>query len=156
MVDVLSLAGANLLSPPVLFFALGLAAGFVRSDLSIPEQIAKGLSIYLLLAIGYKGGAAAAANGLDQAFLAAIAVGLALSLAMPVIAFAILNGAKGVDRATKAATAAHYGSFSIVTFVAAMRFAESAGMPRGPIPAAYATSATPSPPSWKPLASSSP
>ena len=131
MVDVLSLAGANLLSPPVLFFALGLAAGFVRSDLSIPEQIAKGLSIYLLLAIGYKGGAAAAANGLDQAFLAAIAVGLALSLAMPVIAFAILNGAKGVDRATKAATAAHYGSISIVTFVAAMSFAESAGLEPG-------------------------
>lgn len=131
MVDILSLAGANLLSPPVLFFALGLAAGFVRSDLSIPEQIAKGLSIYLLLAIGYKGGAAAAANGLDQAFLAAIAVGLALSVAMPIIAFAILNGAKGVDRATKAATAAHYGSISIVTFVAAMSFAESAGLEPG-------------------------
>jgi hypothetical protein len=84
-----------------------------------------------LLAIGYKGGAAAAANGLDQAFLAAIAVGLALSLAMPVIAFAVLNGAKGVDRATKAATAAHYGSISIVTFVAAMSFAESAGLEPG-------------------------
>lgn len=131
MMDLISLAGANLLSPPVLFFALGLAAGFVRSDLSIPEQIAKGLSIYLLLAIGYKGGAAAAANGLDRAFLAAIAVGLALSLAMPVIAFTVLNGARGVDRATKAATAAHYGSISIVTFVAAMSFAESAGLEPG-------------------------
>jgi len=131
MTDLLSLAGANLLSPPVLFFALGLAGGFIRSDLSIPEQVAKGLSIYLLLAIGYKGGAAAAANGLDQAFLSAIAIGLALSLAMPLLAFVLLNGAKGVDRATKAATAAHYGSISIVTFVAAMSFAESAGLNPG-------------------------
>jgi hypothetical protein len=131
MIDLLSLAGANLLSPPVLFFALGLAAGFARSDLAIPEQIAKGLSIYLLLAIGYKGGAAAAANGLNEAFIAAIIVGLGLSVAMPLIAFAVLNPARGIDRATKAATAAHYGSISIVTFVAAMSFAESAGLQPG-------------------------
>ncbi len=131
MSELLLLALANLLSPPVLFFALGLAAGFARSDLSIPEQIAKGLSIYLLLAIGYKGGAAAAANGLHQEFINAIIVGLGLSVAMPLIAFAILNAAKGVDRATKAAAAAHYGSISIVTFVAAMSFAESAGLEPG-------------------------
>jgi hypothetical protein len=131
MTDILSLALANLLSPPVLFFALGAAAGFARSDLSIPEQIAKGLSIYLLLAIGYKGGAAAAANGLNAAFLLAIALGLTLSMLMPLVAFGALSRAKSVDRLTRAATAAHYGSISIVTFVAAMNFADNAGLNPG-------------------------
>jgi uncharacterized protein len=138
MADLLSLALANLLSPPVLFFALGIAAGFARSDLAIPEQVAKGLSLYLLLAIGYKGGAAAAANGLDAAFLAAIGLGLVLSCLMPLVAFAFLRGAKSIDRVTAAATAAHYGSISIVTFVAAMDFAANAGLAPGSYLAAVA------------------
>ena len=55
MHDILSLAGTNLLSPPVLFFALGFAASFARSDLEVPQAVAKALSLYLLLAIGFTG-----------------------------------------------------------------------------------------------------
>lgn len=131
MPDVLSLAAANFLSPPVLFFALGVAAGFARSDLALPDQVAKALSIYLLLAIGFKGGVAARASGLEQDFLSALALGLVLSAAMPFVAFAIVRAAAKLDRATAAAVAAHYGSISIVTFVASMEFARLAGFAPG-------------------------
>ncbi|WP_291896482.1 sodium-dependent bicarbonate transport family permease [Maricaulis sp.] len=53
---MLDLALATLTSPPVLFFALGLTAALVRSDLALPEAVSKGLSLYLVLAIGFKGG----------------------------------------------------------------------------------------------------
>ena len=63
MADILALAGANLLSPMVLCFVLGAVAALVRSDLEIPEALAKGIAIYLMLAIGMKGGLALAKSG---------------------------------------------------------------------------------------------
>ena len=57
---MIELATSNLLSPMVLFFVLGLSASLARSDLSIPEAIAKGMSLYLMMAIGFKGGAGVA------------------------------------------------------------------------------------------------
>ncbi|MEL6523773.1 MAG: sodium-dependent bicarbonate transport family permease, partial [Pseudomonadota bacterium] len=72
MSSIFDLALANLLSPLILFFVLGVAAAFARSDLSFPEAIAKGMSLYLLFAIGFKGGASVASHGID--------LGLALSL----------------------------------------------------------------------------
>jgi hypothetical protein len=60
---ILDAALANLLSPPILFFVLGLLAGWVRSDLEVPDAIAKALALYLILAIGFKGGAAMAESG---------------------------------------------------------------------------------------------
>lgn len=117
------MAATNLLAPPALFFALGLFAAFVRSDLSMPEAAAKLLSLYLLLSIGFKGGAAAHAAGLNLEILAALLVGIALSAIMPVIIFPIFKKLAGLDAVTAAATAAHYGSISIVTFVAAVDFA---------------------------------
>ncbi len=63
MASALELAAANLLSPMVLFFLLGLCATLARSDLSIPEAIAKGMSLYLMLAIGFKGGVASPSTG---------------------------------------------------------------------------------------------
>ena len=144
MTDFLTLAIQNLTAPAVLFFALGAAAGFARSDLSIPDAVAKGLSLYLLLAIGFKGGVAAQANGLTGGFVSALALGFALSVLMPFVAFAILRAAGKLDRATLAATAAHYGSISIVTFVAAMDFAKLAGLaPGGYLSAVAAVMETP-------------
>lgn len=131
MADVFTLALQNLTAPAVLFFALGVLAGFARSDLTIPDAFAKGLSIYLLLAIGFKGGVAAQTTGLTPEFAAALGLGLALSIAMPFVAFAVLRAVSSLDRATLAATAAHYGSISIVTFVAAMDFAKLAGLQPG-------------------------
>jgi hypothetical protein len=139
MTDILGLAAANLMSPAVLFFALGLFAGLAKSDLAIPEQVAKGLSIYLLLSIGFKGGAAARANGLDSDFLSALGVGLGLSVVMPIVAFLVLRLLAGkLERVTLAGTAAHYGSISIVTYVAAMDFARLAGFEPGAYLAAVA------------------
>lgn len=119
MSGILDLALANLISPIILSFALGLAAALARSDLTIPEAVAKGMSIYLLFAIGFKGGAAVAANGLDGTLLAAIAGGIVLSFALPLIAFSLLKVMTKLSALDAAAVAAHYGSISIVTFVAA-------------------------------------
>ena len=119
MTEILTLAGANLISPIILSFALGLAAALARSDLSVPEAVAKGLSLYLLFAIGFKGGAAVAQNGASAALLLAIGAGLILSFGLPLIAFAVLRIMTAMSRLDAAAVAAHYGSISIVTFVAA-------------------------------------
>jgi hypothetical protein len=123
---MLELAAANLLAPPVLFFVLGAAAAFAKSDLSIPEAAAKTLSIYLLLAIGFKGGVAARAEGLTPEFMGAIVAGFALSALLPLVVFPLFLRLAKLDGPTAAATAAHYGSISIVTFVAASDFAARA------------------------------
>lgn len=119
MTDILDLAAANLISPIILSFALGLAAALARSDLTIPEAVAKGMSIYLLFAIGFKGGASVAAHGVDGTLLSAIGAGVVMSFGLPFIAFALLKILTRLDATDAAAVAAHYGSISIVTFVAA-------------------------------------
>ncbi|MEM6275828.1 MAG: sodium-dependent bicarbonate transport family permease [Pseudomonadota bacterium] len=125
---MLELAASNLLSPIILSFALGLFAALARSDLSIPEAAAKGMSIYLLFAIGFKGGVAVADNGIDAQLLATLAAGLVLSAAIPFVAFALLKTLTRLDTLNAAAVAGHYGSISIVTFVAASSVLESAGL----------------------------
>ncbi|MDX2236010.1 MAG: sodium-dependent bicarbonate transport family permease [Hyphomonadaceae bacterium] len=125
------LAAQNLLSPAILFFALGLAAGLLRSDLSVPETAAKTLSLYLMLAIGFKGGVEAARAGLSADFATAAAAGVILSLAIPVIAFYALKTISTLDRPTAAATAAHYGSVSVVTFAAGSDFLRASGVDFG-------------------------
>lgn len=125
---MLDMAVANLLAPPILFFVLGAIAAIGRSDLSIPDAAAKILSIYLLLAIGFKGGVAARAEGLSADFLLITATGIVLSATLPLIIFPVFARLGGLDRATAAATAAHYGSISIVTFVTGLDFAERAGV----------------------------
>ncbi len=119
MGQALDLAAANLLSPMVLFFVLGLAATLARSDLSVPEAIAKGLSLYLMLAIGFKGGAGVAEHGFELKLVAAILAGAVLSALIPLIAFRLLLVTSNLPRVDAAAVAAHYGSISIVTFLAA-------------------------------------
>lgn len=128
MDGMLSLAADNLLSPIILFFALGLLASFARSDLSIPEAIAKGMSIYLLFAIGFKGGSAVAANGIDTTLILSLVAGTILSFALPLIAFALLRIMTGLSVIDAAAVAAHYGSISIVTFVAASSVVTASGL----------------------------
>jgi uncharacterized protein len=103
----------------VLAFALGFLAALARSDLSFPEAAAKFLSIYLLFAIGFKGGVSVNESGLDARLALALVAGVALSAALPLVAFAILRAATRLDAIDAAAVAAHYGSISIVTFVAA-------------------------------------
>ncbi len=118
MTEIISLAGANLISPIILSFALGLLAALARSDLTIPEAVAKGMSIYLLFAIGFKGGVAVSAHGVDQTLVLSLLAGLVLSFGLPLIAFTLLRVMTGLSHVDAAAVAAHYGSISIVTFVA--------------------------------------
>ncbi|UUP18694.1 sodium-dependent bicarbonate transport family permease [Nitratireductor thuwali] len=129
MDSILALAGANLVSPIILSFVLGLVAALARSDLSFPEAIAKGLSLYLLFAIGFKGGAGVAAHGVDARLVAALLAGVALSLLLPFIAFALLRFLTRVSVTDAAAVAGHYGSISIVTFVAASSLLAGRGIP---------------------------
>ena len=124
----LNAASANLLAPALLFFALGALAGWARSDLSIPDQAAKALSLYLMLCIGFKGGVEAQASGLTGGLLAAGGLGLAFSFLAPFAAYMALRTLCGVERVTAAATAAHYGSVSVVTFAAGSEYLRTLGV----------------------------
>ena len=128
MTDIFALAADNLISPIVLSFALGLAAALARSDLSIPEAIAKAMSIYLLFAIGFKGGVSVSDHGVDLSLGTTILAGIALSFAIPFVAFALLRLLSRIDRLNAAAVAGHYGSISIVTFVAATSVLQDKGI----------------------------
>jgi hypothetical protein len=128
MGDIVSLAADNLISPIILSFVLGFFAALARSDLTIPEAIAKGLSIYLLFAIGFKGGAGVAAHGVDATLIGTLVAAAVLSFTLPFIAFALLGTMTKLSLVDRAAVAAHYGSISIVTFVAATSVLESEGI----------------------------
>lgn len=122
------LALTNLLSPIVLSFILGLGAALVRSDLSVPEAVAKGISIYLLFAIGFKGGASLSDHGIDSTLVLSLTAGVILSFGLPLVGFAILRAISGMSRVDAAAVAGHYGSISIVTFVAGTSVLTDAGI----------------------------
>jgi hypothetical protein len=122
-----------LLSPVILFFVLGAAAAFARSDLSIPEAMAKGMSLYLMAAIGLKGGMQVAESGFTPDMASAALAGLALSFLIPLPAFFALRRLGRLDTVNAAAVAAHYGSVSVVTFVTGAEVLTSGGLP----PAGY-------------------
>ncbi len=116
----------NILSPAILFFILGIIAGFLKSDLKIPEQIARYLSIYLMMAIGFKGGVAIAQTPeFNGQIIAVILAGIATGFTQPYIGYFLLKLTTKLDKQTAAAVAAHYGSISMVTFVTAVSFLES-------------------------------
>jgi uncharacterized protein len=128
MDGILTLAAQNLVSPMTLSFVLGLATALARSDLSVPEAVAKGLSVYLLFAIGFKGGAGVSAHGADLALALSLLAGVALSVVLPFVAFALLRVLTRLSAVDAAAVAAHYGSISIVTFVAAGTMLQAQGI----------------------------
>jgi hypothetical protein len=115
----------NLTDPAVLFFFLGVAIGLIRSNLEIPAPIAKFLSLYLLMALGFKGGQALADAGLSGDGVKVIGAAIVLALVIPVIWFFVLR--KRIDAFDAAAIAATYGSVSAVTFVTASQFLASRG-----------------------------
>ncbi|SSC64790.1 sodium-dependent bicarbonate transport family permease [Ciceribacter selenitireducens] len=113
------IASANLLSPPVLFFILGLLASLAGAQLSLPEGANKMLAVYLILAIGFKGGAALSVGGAGAQLAWLLLAGVALSALMPLIGERLLRFISRLGPIERSAVAAHYGSVSIVTFVAA-------------------------------------
>lgn len=118
----------NLLTPTILFFVLGLVAAAARSDLTIPDGAAKVMSIYLLFAIGFKGGVSVADSGLTGGLAGSLLAGIALSFALPFIAWGLLRVMTRLDPVNAAAVAGHYGSISIVTFVTATNLLEVNGI----------------------------
>ena len=122
-----SLILQNLLSPPVLFFFLGVIAVLVGSDLEIPAPLPKLFSLYLLLAIGFKGGLELQHSGLGGQVLPTIAAAVAMSLVVPVYSFLLLK--LRFDGFNAAAIAATYGSISAVTFITAEGFLETQKLP---------------------------
>ena len=118
---------STVLSPIVLFFVLGLFAALLRSQMTVPEAFAKGLAIYLMMAIGLKGGVEMSKAGLGPDFLILAAIAVALSFGLPYLAYWALRITAKMDRINAAATAGHYGSISIVTFVAATQAVQLAG-----------------------------
>ena len=120
---------ATLLSPMVLFFGLGALAAFVRSDLTVPEAAGTTMAIYLMVAIGLKGGVAVAAEGFTAELAVAAALGLALSIALPLPAFWLVRSVGRQSPTDAAAIAAHYGSVSVVTFVTGIEIIKLAGLP---------------------------
>ena len=113
---------SNITNPVLLFFVLGIIATAFKSDLEIPASSSKFISLYLLFAIGFKGGQELAHSGFNLEIIYALVFGFALSSLIPVYTFFILKRKLSVNDA--AAIAATYGSVSAVTFVAAISFLE--------------------------------
>ncbi|MGV8990400.1 MAG: sodium-dependent bicarbonate transport family permease [Thiobacillus sp.] len=111
---------SNLLIPAVLFFALGFLAQGVKSDLKFPPELAKALSIYLLIGIGLKGGIELSHAHLGEA-LEAVGAALVLGFALPILAYTILLVGR-IDKLNASAIAAHYGSVSAGTFLTAIAY----------------------------------
>lgn len=113
----------NLLDPAILFFVFGILAGTVKSNLEIPPAISRFLSLYLLMALGLKGGFALAHSGLTMQVGAGLAAAVALAVIVPLIGYSILKRfLSGFDAAAIAAT---YGSVSAVTFVTTVQHLEN-------------------------------
>lgn len=119
----------NLFNPPILCFFLGMAACLVRSDLDFPAPLPKMFSLYLLFAIGFKGGAGLAASGIGTTALLTMAAGIGLGLMVPAYSFFLLRKKVGVANA--AAIAATYGSISAVTFITATSYLQQINIPFG-------------------------
>jgi uncharacterized protein len=124
-----SLAIDNLLSPPILFFILGITAGLLRSDLAIPEAVTKLLSLYLMWAIGIKGGIKLREAGLTPEALWSMGAAVGLAIVVPAYVYAFLRRRLDADNA--AALCAVYGSVSAVTFLTASAFLQRKGIEFG-------------------------
>jgi uncharacterized protein len=118
---------SNILNPPILFFFLGMLAVLVKSDLEIPPPIPKLFSLYLLLAIGFKGGVELTKSGINQQVVLTILAAIIMACAVPLYTFFILR--LKLDTYDSAAIAATYGSISAVTFITASAFLTELGMP---------------------------
>lgn len=119
----------NLTNPALLFFFLGLIAVNLKSDLKIPENSSKFISLYLLLAIGFKGGQELAHSIITSEIIWSLLFGVFLALLVPIYTYFILRLKLSVENA--GAIAAAYGSVSAVTFVTTISFLEMSNIPFG-------------------------
>ncbi len=120
---------SNLTNPTLLFFVMGIVATLVKSDLEIPSTTIKFISLYLLFAIGFKGGQELSHGGFTTEILLSLILGVVIASLIPLYTFFVLKRKMSVSDA--AAVAATYGSVSAVTFVAATSFLEAQGVAFG-------------------------
>ncbi len=120
---------SNITNPVLLFFVLGIMATSLKSDLEIPANSSKFISLYLLFSIGFKGGQELAISGFNREILYSLIFGLTLASLIPIYTFFILKRRLSISNA--AAAAAAYGSVSAVTFVAAISFLEMQNISSG-------------------------
>ena len=119
----------NLLDPAILFFIFGVLAGTVKSNLEIPQPIARFLSLYLLMALGLKGGFALAESGFTAQVATSLGCAILLAVVVPALGYQVLRRfLSGYDAAAVAAT---YGSVSAVTFITAVQFMDRNGLAYG-------------------------
>lgn len=118
-----------LLDPAVLFFIFGLFAGLVRSNLEIPPAISRFLALYLLMALGLKGGISLAETGFTVEVGASLFLAVLLASVLPIISYWVLKPIAGPFNAL--AIAATYGSVSAVTFITANQFLDNQGIAHG-------------------------
>lgn len=115
--------------PAILFFVFGMLAGSLKSNLEIPQPISRFLSLYLLMALGLKGGFALAQSGLSSAVVISLGAALGMAFIVPLIGYGILRRfLSGFDAAAIAAT---YGSVSAVTFITASQHLDNQGVAFG-------------------------
>lgn len=119
----------NIIDPAILFFLLGVCAGFVKSNLEIPPAISRFLSLYLLMALGLKGGFALSHSGLTAQIGASLGAAIALAVLIPLLGYQILK--QFLSAFDAAAVAATYGSVSAVTFVTTVQYLENQHTPYG-------------------------
>ncbi len=124
-----SLILSNILNPPVLFFFIGMTAVFLKSDLEIPQPLPKLFSLYLLFAIGFKGGHEIHESGINGEIAITLIAAILSAIIVPIYSFFILK--IKLDAYNAAAIAATYGSISAVTFVTASSFLEQQSIAYG-------------------------
>ena len=117
------------MDPAILFFLFGIFAGAIKSNLEIPQPISRFLSLYLLMAIGLKGGFALAQTGLSREVAVTLLLALGLAFAVPLLAYGLLS--RLIDRFDAAALAATYGSVSAVTFITAIQHLDNQNIAYG-------------------------
>jgi hypothetical protein len=118
-----------LTDPALLFFAFGVLAGLLKSNLEIPPAISRFLSLYLLMALGLKGGFALAQTGLSAQVATGLGLAVLLAVVVPLLGYALLRHVVG--RFDAAALAATYGSVSAVTFITASAHLDGQGIAHG-------------------------
>ena len=119
----LNLLLENLTNPALLYFILGIIAVYLKSDLEIPNNSSKFISLYLLFAIGFKGGQELSHETINSEVILSMIFGISIAIIIPLYTFFILKRKLNIYDA--GAIAAAYGSISAVTFVTAVSYLES-------------------------------
>ena len=119
----------NFLDPAILFFIFGVSAGLLKSNLEIPQPVTRFLSLYLLMALGLKGGFALHQSGITSEITLVLGSAILLAVLVPLLAYALLS--QHLNKLDAAAIAATYGSISAVTFITATQTLDLAGIQYG-------------------------